>query len=227
MSERVHRSLLAAAEKRLLLRLAATLPAWVTPDGLTALGFLGAVIVFAGYLLSASDPSFLWLASLGLLIHWYGDSLDGTLARLRGIERPTYGFLVDQSVDVASDILIMAGLGLSPYVRLDSALLALIGYHALTIHSLVWHAVSGQHRISGAVVGPTELRLALVAINLALWHGGAARGFLGFDALTWCDGVMLAAFAAMMLAFLATLHADARSLRAGAAGRGPDPAQRP
>lgn len=214
MQRRIHRSLLAAVEKRLLVRLAATLPRWVTPDQLTALGAIGAAVVFAGYLLSARDPAFLWLANLGLLVHWFGDSLDGTLARLRAIERPKYGFLLDQSVDVAGDILILAGLGLSPYARLDAALLALIGYHALTIHSLVWSAVSGEHRISGAVLGPTELRIGLVAMNAALWYGGASKGFLGYDAFSWCDALLLAAFAVMMLVFFAALFSDARALRA-------------
>lgn len=220
MSRRVHRSLLAAAEKTLLIRMATAMPQWVTPDRLTALGTLGAVLVFAGYLLSGRDPAFLWLANLGLLVHWFGDSLDGTLARVRGIERPRYGFLVDQSVDVAGDILILAGLGLSPYARLDTALLALIGYHALTIHSLVWHAVAGEHRISGAVLGPTELRIGLVAMNVALWLWGAPAGFLGCAAFTWCDALLLATFAGMMLTFIAAVFTDARALR-------DDRAQRP
>lgn len=223
MSRRVHRSLLAAAEKKLLVGLATSMPGWVTPDQLTALGVLGAATVFGGYLLSAQDPAFLWIANLGLLVHWFGDSLDGTLARVRGTERPKYGFLVDQSVDVASDILIMAGLGLSSYARLDTALLALIGYHALTIHSLVWNAVAGEHRISGAVLGPTELRIGLIAMNTALWFGGAPKGFLGFDALSWCDALMLATFAGMMLTFAVTLFTDARKLR----GETGDRAQRP
>ena len=94
---------------------------------------------------------------------------------------------------MASDILIMAGLGLSPYARLDIALLALIGYHALTIQSLVWNAVAGEHRISGAVFGPTELRIALIAMNVASVVGGAPKGFLGYAGLSWCDALMLAA----------------------------------
>jgi archaetidylinositol phosphate synthase len=210
---RVHRSLLAAAEKILLVRMAAALPRWVSPDQLTALGVVGALVVFAGYVLSHRNPDFLWLANLGLVLHWFGDSLDGTLARVRGTERVKYGFLLDQSTDVASDILIMAGLGLSPYARLDSALLALIGYHALTIHSLVWNAVAGEHRISGAVFGPTELRIALVAINIALWSGGAPKGFLGYAGLSWCDVLMLAVFAIMMIVFLFSVFADASALR--------------
>jgi len=189
------------------------MPRWVTPDRLTAIGVLGAAAVFAGYLLSGRDAAFLWLANLGLFIHWFGDSLDGTLARVRKIERPKYGFLIDQSTDVAGDILIMAGLGLSPYARLDSALLALIGYHALTIHSLVWNTVAGEHRISGGVFGPTELRIALFAMNIVLWLAGAPKGFLGFAALSWCDAALLAVFTAMMLDFVAGIFRDARALR--------------
>jgi archaetidylinositol phosphate synthase len=223
MTRRVHRSLLAAAERKLLERLAAAMPRQVTPDRLTALGVAGAATVFAGYLLSGRDPGFLWLANFGLLVHWFGDSLDGTLARVRNIERPRYGFLLDQSVDVAGDILIMAGLGLSPYARLDTALLALIGYHALTIHSLVWSVVSGEHRISGNGIGPTELRIGLFAMNAVLWLAGAPAGFLGFAALTWCDAVMLAVFASMMLSYATAVFADARALR----GEGEGPDQRP
>jgi phosphatidylglycerophosphate synthase len=213
MVRRVHRSLLTPAEKRLLVRLAGAVPRWVTPDMLTALGVAGAAVAFAGYLLSARDPAYLWLASLGLLIHWFGDSLDGTLARVRNAERPRYGFVLDQTVDVVSDLFILGGLGLSPYARLDTALLALIGYHALAIQSLAWCAVKGEHRISGAIFGPTELRIVLIAVNTALWAGGAPKGFLGFADLTWCDGLMLAAFAMMALVFFAGLVADARALR--------------
>lgn len=226
MARRVHRSLLAAAEKTLLVRLASAMPRWITPDGLTATGTLGAALVFAGYLLSGRDAAFLWLANLGLLVHWFGDSLDGTLARVRGIERPKYGFLVDQSIDVAGDILILVGLGLSPYARLDSALLALAGYHALTIHSLVWNSVAGEHRISGAVLGPTELRIGLMLMNVALWQWGAPTGFLGFEGWTWCDALMLAVFAGMMLSFFAAVFGDARALRDDKPG-GPGGPQRP
>jgi len=214
MVQRVHASLLAAAEKRLLVQLAAATPRAISPDHLTALGLLGAAVTFAAYLLSHGDPDFLWLASLGLVVHWLGDSLDGTLARVRGAERPKLGFLLDQCTDVVGDILILAGLGLSPYARLDTALLALIGYHALGIHALVRNAVLGEHRISANLIGPTELRLVLVAINAVLWAKGAAPGFLGFAALTWCDGVLLAAFAGFMAAFVVLVAADVRALRA-------------
>ena len=212
-SGRDHRSLLAGVEKKLLERLASKLPAWVSPDMLTAAGFLGGIVVFAGYLLSHVNPGFLWLASLGLAIHWFGDSLDGTLARFRGRERPRFGFLVDQAIDVPGNILIMAGLGLSSYARLDTALLALAGYHALTIYSLVRHAVFLEHQISMAGFGPTEIRVILIAMNAGLYFQGARAGFLGFERFTWCDGILVAGFAAMVLIFVVGFIADARQLR--------------
>jgi len=216
---RVNISLLAAAEKKLLLRLAANMPAWIAPDLLTAVGVFGGVLVFAGYLLSHRDPGYLWLANLGLLVNWFGDSLDGTLARHRGRERPKYGFLLDQSIDVVGNFLVMAGAGLSPYMRLDCALLALAGYHALTIYALIRNAVMEEHRITVAGFGATEMRMILFAMNTALFLGGARAGFLGFERLTWCDGLLLGGFAVMAAAFLAGFLADARRLRADPADR--------
>ena len=212
MSERVHESVLATAEKRLLIGVARRLPSWVVPDHLTALGALGAGVVFAGYLLSYEGAAWLWLANLGLVVHWFGDSLDGTLARVRRAERPRYGFFVDQSIDVAGNLLIMMGLGLSPYVRLDVALLALTAYHALTIYSLLWNAVTGRHFVSIAGLGPTEVRLLLFAQNMALFAFGAQPGFLGLGPFTWCDLFLLSGFVVMALIFGFSLRADARTL---------------
>jgi len=216
---RVNRSLLAVAEKKLLIGLASKLPAWMTPDLLTAIGVLGGVLVCAGYLLSHRDPAWLWLANFGLLVHWFGDSLDGTVARYRGRERPRYGFFLDQSIDVVGNILVLVGAGLSPYMRLDSTLLALAGYHSLTIYTLIRNAVVDEYRISMAGFGPTEVRIALFAMNAALFFGGAPAGFLGFERLTWCDGLMLAGFLVMAAVFIASVFADARRLRDNPADR--------
>lgn len=209
---RVHGSLLAAAEKRLLVALAARLPAWVTPDGLTAFGIAGSALVLAGCLLSNEHAAFLWLANLGLVVHWFGDSLDGTLARHRRIERPRYGFFVDQTIDVVGNLLIMLGVGLSPYARMDTALLALAGYHALGIYSLVRSAVMDEHKVSMAGFGPTEVRIILFAMNAGIFFGGARDGFLGLAHFSWCDVLMIAGFVAMALIFATGFIADARRL---------------
>src|SRR5512140_709891 len=125
---RVNQSILGALEKRLLVWMAARMPAWVTPDLLTGLGLLGSVIIFTGYLLTTIDVRFMWLASFGFVLNWFGDSLDGTLARVRQIERPRYGYFIDHVVDTLAEVLVFVGVGLSPYVDLTLALLTLIGY---------------------------------------------------------------------------------------------------
>ena len=94
---RIQENLLAKAERRLLNWLCARLPAAIKPDHLTAIGIVGAVMVLAGYAASASDRWWLWLAVGGYVIHWFGDSLDGSVARHRGIERPRYGYFLDHS----------------------------------------------------------------------------------------------------------------------------------
>ena len=185
---RIQQNLLAAAERRLLTWLCARLPMWVTPDLLTALGVVGAAVIFAGYAMSNDGAGWLWLAILGFAIQWFGDSLDGSLARFRKIERPAYGYFIDHSCDGAATLLIVAGIGLSPYVRLDVALFALVGYLLLAIHAFLSVKVIGEMKLSYLNAGPTELRLILIAITLAMMmfgsHGPKLVWLLGaFDLL--------------------------------------------
>ncbi len=126
--ERIHNMLLGPLERPALQWLSAHVPRWMDPDVLTFIGILGSLITLAGYWLTNFKSGFLWLATFGFVVNWFGDSLDGTVARFRGIERPKYGYFVDHTVDAFSQVLVFAGLGLSPYVRLEIACLALIGY---------------------------------------------------------------------------------------------------
>jgi archaetidylinositol phosphate synthase len=150
------------------------MPPWVAPDGLTLGGIAGAVLAFAGYCATWLDPAFVWLATLGIVVHWFGDSLDGSLARHRGCERPTYGYFLDHSVDALCNLLIVGGLGLSTFVRLDVALFVLCGYYLLCIYVFLYNHVTGVFRLSFLAFGPTELRIGLVAINS--WFYLAERG---------------------------------------------------
>jgi archaetidylinositol phosphate synthase len=125
---RVNDILLGSLERPTLKWLAAHMPAWVTPDTCTMVGVLGSLGVAASYILTMYDRNFLWLASLGFIVNWLGDSLDGTLARYRRIERPIYGFFVDHTIDVFSVSVIVLGLGLTPYVSFNVACLMLIAY---------------------------------------------------------------------------------------------------
>lgn len=172
-------------------KLVRCLPSFVTPNALTAFGLFGAGLTLIGFLLTALSPNFLWLASLGLMCHWFGDSLDGTLARFRCMERPRYGYFLDQTIDVIGNLLICLGIGLSAYVRLDVALLALAGYHALSIYSLVKACVSREFHISIVGFGPTEMRLLIIVMNVNIFLFGAPMLTIGPLTMTWCDITLL------------------------------------
>jgi phosphatidylglycerophosphate synthase len=181
---RIQQNFLAASERRLLTWLCARLPAWMTPDQLTALGLVGAAAIFAGYLASSWHWAWLWLSVTGYFIHWFGDSLDGSLARFRHIERPSFGYFIDHSCDGLATLLILGGMGLSPFVRLDVALFALAGYLLLSIHAFLSARVIGELKLSHVGAGPTELRLLLIALTLAMMAWGAwpaAPGLTVFD----------------------------------------------
>lgn len=177
--QRIQRNVLATAERRLLTWLCGRMPAWVTPDILTTCGMIGAAAIFAGYVASMSDAAWLWLAIGGYVIQWFGDSMDGSLARHRGIERPNYGYFIDHSCDGIATILILAGIGLSPFVRLDVALFALTGYLLLSIHAYLSARVHGEFRLSYLAAGPTELRLLLIGMTLAMLFFGSGPGIFG------------------------------------------------
>lgn len=147
---------MATSERQLLNWLCPRLPRWATPDMLTALGFAGALMVGAGYVLSVQSLSWLWLAQLGYLLNWFGDSLDGSLARFRRIERPNYGYFIDHSVDALATMAMLAGLGLGPFVELEVALLALVAYLLLSIHTYLCAQVIDEFKLTYLAGGPTN-----------------------------------------------------------------------
>ena len=192
---RIQQNLLARSERRLLTWMCGRMPAWVRPDLLTSIGMFGAVIIFAGYVASNYDPDWLWVAVGGYAVQWFGDSMDGSLARFRSIERPRFGYFIDHSCDGLATLLIMAGIGLSPYVRLDVSLVALTGYLLLAIHAFLAARVLNELKLSYVAFGPTELRLVLIAMTLAMWTLGPGPALLGalsgFDLLVGTAGVVL------------------------------------
>ncbi|MBB4952233.1 phosphatidylglycerophosphate synthase [Agrobacterium vitis] len=210
--QRQNDSFIAAWEKRTLIAIAKRLPSWVTPNFMTAFGVVGAVIVLAGYCLGNISLWFLWLANLGIVIHWLGDSLDGTVARVRGIERPKFGFFLDQIIDLVSNLLIAVGIGLSPWVRLDVALLMLSAYHMLSVYVLVSSLIKGEFRIDIAGFGPTEMRLGIIALNVTVMIFGAPQlSYAGID-YTWCDISLLVAFSALIGLFFYQFITEARKI---------------
>lgn len=169
---RVNDILLGPLERPTLKWLAAHMPAWVTPDICTMIGVLGALLTGISYALSVYNSSFLWLASLGFVINWFGDSLDGTLARYRKIERPIFGFFVDHTIDAFSVTIIILGLGLTPYVSFNIACLALIAYLLLSVLVFVRTSAIGEFKISYSKLGPTEIRVLIVLLNIIMYFGG-------------------------------------------------------
>lgn len=166
--ERIQKNLLAAPERRLLNWLCSILPAWVTPDKLTSLGVLGAVATFIGYAASGMSKTWLWLAIIGYFLQWFGDSLDGSLARYRRIERPSYGYFIDHSCDGLVTLLILGGMGFSPFVRVDVAMFAVVGYLLLSIHAYLAARVMGEFKLSYGIAGPTELRFLLIGMTIGM-----------------------------------------------------------
>jgi archaetidylinositol phosphate synthase len=210
--KRVNDILLGPLERPTLRWLAAHMPAWVTPDLCTAIGILGALITLISYGLSNYNLNFLWLASVGFIVNWFGDSLDGTLARYRHIERPRYGYYVDHTTDVVCEVMIFLGLGFAPYVSFNIACLALISYLLLSVLVYIRTYVAGEFKISYGKLGPTESRAVAVLLNTAMY-------FLGSQNITFIQAhisiydLFIAAIALLLTGFfINTAVQEARKL---------------
>ena len=164
-STRIQTSVLAALEKRVLVWLAQRQPRWMTSDMLTAIGVVGALVVAVGYVLSNYHMGWLWLSSLGFAINWYGDSLDGTLARVRGTQRPIYGFYLDHNIDGVTMAIMCVGAGLSTLLNLYVAMAVLVVYLQLSISVYINAHLKGEFKLTYAGMGPTEFRLVMIGVN--------------------------------------------------------------
>lgn len=164
-SNRIQTSILNNLEKKALIWLANRQPHWMTSDILTYLGVLGAVICAVGFILANQNVHWLWLSSFGLFVNWYGDSLDGTLARVRNTQRPIYGFFIDHTLDAITICIMCIGAGLSPMFKLEIAMLVLAGYLVLSIYTYIGTILKGEFLLTYGSFGPTELRLIIIAIN--------------------------------------------------------------
>jgi len=192
--------------------LAARMPPWVTSDLLTGVGTLGAVIIFVSYWLTNRNTAFLWLACFGFFVNWFGDSLDGTLARYRKIERPKYGFFIDHVVDAYNEVLIFLGLAVSPFVRYELATLALIGYLLLSILVYITTCVMGEFRISYGKLGPTEARLIAVSANILVFFAGNPKIELLGVTTTVYDWVAIVVIGLLAIILITTTISRARSM---------------
>lgn len=164
-SVRIQTSILNGVEKKALAFLADRQPRWMTSNILTGIGTFGAIVISLGYILSQININYLWLSSLGFVINWYGDSLDGTLARVRNKQRPIFGYYIDHTVDIINELLIFLGLGLSGLICFDLSLFILIVYMMLTLNVSINAHLKKEFKLTYAKLGPTEFRVLAIIFN--------------------------------------------------------------
>jgi archaetidylinositol phosphate synthase len=165
---RVNDALTASLEKRALQWMAQRMPRWVSSDMLTLLGFGAQLGAGMAYAWARYQRSALLLVILCLMLNWFGDSMDGTLARVRCQQRPRYGFYVDHMVDCLGAIVLMAGLGFSGFVHWQIAIAMLIAFLLLSSESYLATYTLSRFQISQGIFGPTEIRILLICGNFAL-----------------------------------------------------------
>src|SRR5581483_5489750 len=205
-AHRIQESLLSGIEKKLLLWLAQRTPVWINSDHITSLGFVGQVMAGASYVLARSHPWALVLSTVFLALNWFGDSLDGTLARFRNKQRPRYGFYVDHIVDTFAAFALMGGLALSGYIHPYVAIGMLVAFLMLSIEVYLSTYTIGKFQLSYWIFGPTELRIVLAIGNITLLYHPmshiAGRQYRLFDV----GGVIAIIAMATMLIGSAVLH---------------------
>ena len=210
---RINDILLGPLEQRTLQWLAARMPPWITPDYLTILGVFSAMLIMVSYWLTNLSSAFLWLASFGFVLHWFADSLDGTLARFRHIERPKYGFFVDHTTDALSETLIGIGVGLTPYVRFDYAMMALASYLLMSVLVFVKTYISGVFQISFSKFGPTEVRAFIILCNTIIFFVGNPTIDWPLGPATIYDACALVFTVVLFAVFITMLLREALHLR--------------
>lgn len=217
-AERIQTSFLNGIEKKALVWLAARQPKWMVSDMLTFIGTLGAIVIAAGYILSSQSIHFLWLSSLGFIINWYGDSLDGTLARVRDMQRPIYGYYLDHTVDCINEAFMFLGVGLSPLMNLPLALMILVVYLFLTINVSVNAHLKGEFKLTYLKLGPTEFRVFAIFVNTLFILVRPLRDFsqqvniLGHPAeLRALDVAGIIILVLLVAIYLITIISDARA----------------
>jgi len=204
--KRVQKNLLSDYEKRFLIRIAQKLPPQIHSDHLTSLGFLGMLLAGVSYWLAQWNPYALVLCVFWLVVNWFGDSLDGTLARVRNRQRPRYGFYVDHVLDAVGILFLFTGLAFSGYMNPWITLYLMAAYFLLSIEIYLATISFGEFRMSFGILGPTELRILLAMGNITLLFHPKIHLFGKEFLLMDVGGVI--AIAGLLFA---TLHSAARN----------------
>jgi archaetidylinositol phosphate synthase len=172
---RIQRSLVASAERQTLVWLARRTPSWINSHHLTLLGFVSQCLVGVCYALAKMNSNMLVVAIIFLALNWLGDSLDGTLARVRNRQRPRYGFYVDHMTDTIAALFLMGGLAVSGYIHPLISLGMLVAFLVLSIEAYLASYTLGEFRLSHWKFGPTEIRILLAVGNIALLRHSMIR----------------------------------------------------
>jgi archaetidylinositol phosphate synthase len=211
-AQRINRSLTAAIEKRALQWMAERAPKWVTSDQLTLLGLTAQVGAGVCYALARYNRNALLFVILCIVLNWFGDSMDGTLARVRRQQRPRYGFYVDHMVDIFGSAALMCGLACSGLLHWQTALAMLIAFLLLSSESYLATYTLSSFELSQGIFGPTEIRILLIAGNLALLRSPFSTLF-GHRMLLFDLGGSIAAASMLALAILVAIRHTAELYR--------------
>lgn len=202
---RIHQALTASIERRALQWMAQRAPAWLTSDQLTLLGLAAQIGAGLCYALARYHRWFLLLVILCLVLNWFGDSMDGTLARIRHQQRPRYGFYVDHIVDIFGSLALMVGLACSGFLHPWVAVAMLIVFLVLSAESYLATYTLSRFHLSQGIFGPTEIRILLIAGNVALLHSSYST-FLGHRLLLFDLGGVIAIIGMLSIALLVTIR---------------------
>jgi phosphatidylglycerophosphate synthase len=202
-ARRVNEALTASVERRALIWMAERAPGWVSSDQLTVLGLSAQVGAGIFYALSRYNRYALLLVIVCVVLNWVGDSLDGTLARVRRQQRPRYGFYVDHIVDVFGVVALMGGLACSGFLHWQTAIAMLIGFLVLSSESYLATYTLSRFEMSQGMFGPTEIRLLLIAGNVALMRSPYSVIF-GHRFLLFDVGGVIAAVGMFVMALVVT-----------------------
>ena len=178
-SNRIQTSILNATEKKVLVWLANHLPQWVSSDMMTAVGVIGAFLCGLGFALTNYSIYWLWLSVAGLCLNWFGDSLDGTIARVRKQQRPLYGYYLDHNIDTINEAFMFVGAGLSPLINMSIAIACYATYLALTVYVSINAHLKSEFKLTYGKLGPTEFRAIIVIVDILLMYVPALTAYSG------------------------------------------------
>lgn len=198
-AKRINHSLTQPYEERLLKKMASSLPQWVNSDHMTSLGMFATLIIAVGYILTHYSIWWLMLCNAGLVLHWYGDSLDGTLARVRKQERERYGYFIDHICDVWTIFIISIAMGFSPLLKLEAALFTALAYCLMNVYVHIIAYTRQEFLLSHGKLGPTEFRIAFIIVNCIAIYWNPSLLFFEVISLTAFDIFVISMGIALIL----------------------------